>query len=295
MKSVGLSQGLASVQSLTVLITGAAQGMGEIFARRAAQEGAKRLILWDINEPLLQRLTDQLRDRYPRLQVEAAPVDLCDPEQIRRAAAQVLAGGTPQVLINNAGVVTGKPFIAHEATQVVQTMQVNTLAPMLLSLELLPAMSALGEPARILTIASAAAFVSNPNMSVYAASKAAAMSWSDSVRLELQRVPGNQVRVTTFCPTYVSTGMFAGAKKMLLTPIMKPVEVTNRAWEAMLAGSPLVLMPWTARLGQFLRGVLPRPVWDFLAQHVLGIYRSMDQFSGRDAVGSNDRRPDAVR
>ncbi|MFC9932958.1 hypothetical protein [Glutamicibacter sp. NPDC127525] len=68
---------------------------------------------------------------------------------------------------------------------------------------------------------------------------------------------------------------------MLLTPILEPEVVVDRAWRAMLAGTPLVLMPWTSKLGQLLRGVLPRPAWDFVAGKVIGVYRSMDEFTGR--------------
>lgn len=275
---------LPSVHSLSVLVTGAAQGMGAIFARRAAQDGASRIILWDLDAAKLAALGAELSGRYPALEVVQQVVDLGDEAEIKQGAAQVLAGGAPHVLINNAGVVTGKPFMEHDPLQVQRIMQINTLAPMQLTLCLLPAMVARNEPARILTIASAAALVSNPNMSVYAASKAAVFSWSDSLRLELARANHGHVKVTTFCPTYVNTGMFAGARKMLLTPIMDARSVTDRAWRAMLHGTPIVLMPWTSKLGQVLRGVLPRAAWDFLAERVLGIYHSMDQFTGRESA-----------
>lgn len=157
-------------------------------------------------------------------------------------------------------------------------MQVNALAPMYLTHALLPQLGRRGK-GRVLTMASAAALVSNPNMSVYAASKAAALSFSDSLRLELE--DNDQIAVSTICPTYISTGMFAGAKSMLLTPILEPEAVVDRAWRAMLAGTPLVLMPWTSKLGQLLRGVLPRAAWDFVAGKVIGVYHSMDEFTGR--------------
>ena len=290
------TRALNSVQSLTVLITGAAQGMGENFARQAAREGAARLILWDINEPLLLELARELGQRHPGLTVEPRRVDLCDEQAIGDAVRAALQGGAPHVLVNNAGLVTGQPFIDHDTSQIRQIMEVNTLAPMLLTRKLLPGMIALEEPARILTMASAAGLVSNPKMSVYAASKAAALAWSDSLRLEMERTAGNQVSVTTFCPTYVKTGMFAGVRKMLLTPIMEPQQVTDRAWRAMLAGTPLVLMPWTSKLGQMLRGMLPRVAWDYLAEHVLGVYRSMDGFTGRkSATGTDTAGPEDVR
>ena len=83
---------------------------------------------------------------------------------------------------------------------------INALAPMHITREFLPAMLAAGRDCRIVNIASAAGLVSNPRMSVYSASKWAVVGWSDSLRLELRGTP---VRVTTVCPSYVTTGMFA--------------------------------------------------------------------------------------
>ncbi|MGV2953629.1 SDR family NAD(P)-dependent oxidoreductase [Glutamicibacter sp. AGC46] len=267
---------LQSVAGLHVLVTGAAQGMGLLFARQACVEGAARVVIWDIDAAKLDAAAEELRQLDGT--VETHVVDLADQSQIQRYAAKAVEGGGIDVLVNNAGVVTGTSFAKHSTAQITAAMQVNALAPMYLTHALLPQLGRRGK-GRVLTIASAAALVSNPNMSVYAASQAAALSFSDSLRLELE---GNdQIAVSTICPTYISTGMFAGAKPLLLTPILEPEVVVDRAWRAMLAGTPLVLMPWTSKLGQLLRGVLPRPAWDFVAGKVIGVYRSMDEFTGR--------------
>lgn len=267
---------LDSVAGLHVLVTGAAQGMGFLFARQACLDGAARVILWDIDEAKLSGAVEQLQ--LIEGNVESHRVDLADQEQIQNYAQQALDTGGVDVVVNNAGVVTGKQFSEHQTSQITATMQINAMAPMYLAHALLHQLGRSGK-GRVLTIASAAALVSNPNMSVYAASKAAAMSWSDSLRLELESDPS--IAVTTICPTYISTGMFAGAKSMFLTPILEPERVVDRAWRAMLAGTPIVLMPWTSKLGQLLRGVLPRPAWDFVADKVIGVYKSMDDFTGR--------------
>ncbi|KUM31778.1 3-oxoacyl-ACP reductase [Arthrobacter sp. EpRS66] len=268
---------LDSVAGLQVLVTGAAQGMGFLFAKQACLEGAARVILWDIDEPKLEKALAELR--LLEANVEAQVVDLADPAQIQWYAQSAVDSGGVDVLVNNAGVITGTSFDRHQASQITATMQINALAPMYLTHALLPQLRRSGH-GRVLTMASAAALVSNPNMSVYAASKAAALSWSDSLRLELEA--DDSIAVSTICPTYISTGMFAGARSMLFTPILEPQRVVDRAWRAMLAGQPLVLMPWTSKLGQLLRGVLPRPAWDFVADKVIGVYHSMDDFTGRE-------------
>jgi len=162
------------------------------------------------------------------------------------------------------------------------TMRINTLAPMWLTRELLPTMIADGSrPKRILNIASAAGTIANPRMSVYAASKWAMIGWSESLRLELRRSGYERFGVTVFCPSYISTGMFAGARGPLLTPIMTPERATRAAWEGMLAGTPVVSKPWTVKLAMALRGVLPTRLWDAIAGRVFHVYSSMDRFTGR--------------
>lgn len=79
----------------------------------------------------------------------------------------------------------------------------------------------------MLNIASSAAMVANPLMSVYAASKWAALGWSDSVRLELEKSGNEHVKVTMVCPTYINTGMFDGAKGFWFTPTLDQDEVVD--------------------------------------------------------------------
>lgn len=272
----------ASVRGATVLITGAARGMGELYARRAASEGAARIALWDLDEDRLARLADELRG--PATEIRGYTVDLADREAVTAAAARVLDElGVPDVLINNAGVVRGAPFWEHDPARDIEgTMRVNALAPMWLTRELLPAMMAdRARPRRILNIASAAGTLANPNMSVYAASKWAMIGWSESLRLELQRAGYPRLGVTAFCPSYVSTGMFAGARGPRLTPIMTPERAVSAAWTGMLAGTPIVSRPWTVKLAMAFRGVLPTRAWDLIADRVFRVYSSMDRFTGR--------------
>jgi short-subunit dehydrogenase len=160
-------------------------------------------------------------------------------------------------------------------------MQVNALAPMYVTREFLPGMIASDREARVVNIASAAGTLANPRMSVYAASKWAVIGWSDSLRLELTQQGHGQVKVTTVAPGYVDTGMFEGARGPRLTPVLAPEYVADRVWRAMLAGQPLLMLPWSVRLAKALQGVLPQRAWDALADRVFGVYHSMDRFTGR--------------
>ena len=168
------------------------------------------------------------------------------------------------------------------ATTPAPTMQVNALAPMYITREFLPGMVARAYRAsRIVNIASAAGMISNPRMSVYAASKAALIGWSDSLRLELVRDDHANVKVTTVAPSYISTGMFAGARGPVLTPVLTPEYVVDQVWKAMLAGRPMLMLPWTVGVSKVLRGVLPGAAFDAVAGRFFGVYSSMDRFTGR--------------
>ena len=68
--------------------------------------------------------------------------------------------------------------------------------------------------------------------------------------------------VTAFCPSYVSTGMFAGARGPLLTPVMTPEAAVARAWAGLLAGEAVVMAPRAVRVGAVMRAVLPAAAFD---------------------------------
>jgi all-trans-retinol dehydrogenase (NAD+) len=268
------------------LITGAAGGMGRMYAQRAVDEGAASVVLWDRDAPALARAADQLGAvARGRTQVRSYAVDVSELGAIAKVAHKVRRDvGDPDVLVNNAGIVRGNRYFweNHAGDDVRPTMLVNALAPMYVAREFLPAMIASGRPSRIVNVGSAAGTLANPRMAVYAASKAALNGWSDSLRIELQHAGHGHVRVTTVTPSYISTGMFHGARGPVLAPILEPEYVVDRVWRAMLDGRPLVELPASVRLSRVLRAVLPTRAFDRIVGQGFGVYRSMDEFRGRD-------------
>jgi short-subunit dehydrogenase len=259
--------------------------MGRLYAERAVAEGAAAVVLWDRDAAALARAVKELGGTSKgRTRIHSYVIDLADLGAIAQTAQRVRSEvGNPDILINNAGIVRGNQFFwqSDNGEDTRPTIQVNTLAPMYVTREFLPGMMANAyRAARIVNIASAAGTLSNPRMSVYAASKAALIGWSDSLRLELEREDYGNVRVTTVCPSYISTGMFDGARGPLLTPILTPEYVVDRVWRAMLSGKAQLLLPWSVGLSKALRGVLPVRVWDAVAE-LFGVYRSMAGFRGR--------------
>lgn len=269
-----------TVQGRIVLVTGAAMGMGRLYAERAVREGAAAVVLWDVDARGLEVVVAELAADAPA--VHSYVVDVGSTESVRVTAAAVLDDvGVPDVLVNNAGIVRGKYFWEHDhVTDIDRTLQINTAGPMHVTRAFLPAMIDRGTPARILNVASASGTLSVPRMSVYAASKWAVIGWSDSLRLEL-RSARHPIGVTTLIPSYIRTGMFDGARGPLLTPFLEPEHVVDRAWRALLAGRARVQLPWTVQLAGTLRNVLPQPVWDLVAGRVFRIYSTMDHFIGR--------------
>lgn len=273
---------MKNVAGKKVLVTGAAMGLGKLFASRAVAEGASDVVLWDINEQALKETAAELEKSG--VAIHTYVVDVSAPDSIAESAELVRNNvGTIDVLFNNAGIVRGNGYFwdTKNRKDIEQTIAINSLAPMYIALEFLPGMIASGDESRIVNIASSAGLVANPRMSVYAGSKWAAVGWSDSVRLELEQAKHDKVRITTVCPTYINTGMFDGTKKILFTPVLEQDDVVDAAWKEMIKGGPFVILPWTSRLNKVLGGVLPVKLRDgFL--NLVGVYHSMEEFTGRD-------------
>lgn len=273
---------MKDVSGAVVLITGAAMGMGRLFAERAVAERAAAVVLLDINEEALAVTAGELSGGTTLVHTEV--VDVRRVTALRAAARRIRkAVGAVDIVINNAGIVRGNAYFweTDPVADTQLTIEVNTVAPMLVAREFLPEMIEGGRPARLVNIASAAGLTSNPRMAAYAGSKWAVVGWSDSVRLELEQAGHDHVRVTTVCPYYVKTGMFEGARSAPLLPLLEPDDVVDQTWSAMLRGQAMLVMPKTVLVSEVAKGVLPIGVRDFVADKVLGIYRTMDDFTGR--------------
>lgn len=261
----------------TVLITGGCSGIGKIMCRKSLERGCSKLIIWDINEVGLL----QTKEEFSKIggEISTYKVDISDLDEIKITAQRVRTQvGTVDVLINNAGIVVGKYFHQHTHDQIERSMHINSNAPMHIALEFLPAMISKNSGA-VCNIASSAGLISNPKMSVYAASKWAVIGWGDSVRLEMEQLKKN-VSVTTIIPFFINTGMFDGVKSKVL-PILEPEKSSERIIKAIENETKMLAMPlpyWFIRLSQ---GILPIPAFDWVMKNVFGIYDTMKEFTGR--------------
>ena len=267
-------------ENANVLITGGASGIGKIMGRMALQKGAKCFIIWDINPAGIEATKKEL-SRFG--QVKGYVVDVSNYEVVNLAYRKAVEEcGSVDILINCAGIITSnKTFDKMSVDEMTRTMNINTLAPMFVTRAMLPDMIERNS-GHVCNITSAGGMLSNPRMSVYAASKWGAIGWSDSVRIELQNAKSN-VHFTTVAPYFINTGMFNGVKSPII-PVLKPEYVAKRIIKAIERNRSFRGIPFGFHFIRFWQFVLPTRVFDWFFGEVMGIYHAMDAFTGRKPV-----------
>lgn len=256
-----------------VLITGAGSGLGRRLTLETVARGAD-VVMWDRDRAALDRVRDEVF--AVGSDVETDVVDVTDAARVAAAAA---AAGPVDVLINNAGIVTGKRLLEAEEAEIRRTFEVNALALYWTTRALLPGMLERGR-GRIVTVASAAGLVGVAKQTDYAASKWAAVGFTESLRAELRRdaAPVSTLIVT---PYYIDTGMFDGVttKWPLVLPILAERDVARRILDAVASGRQQLALPPIVRLLPALR-VLPVAAFDAITD-LFGVNETMDGFRGR--------------
>ncbi len=269
---------MSEIRGKKALITGGASGIGKLMGRELLQKGLGTLVIWDLNESLLQTTVSEFKAEG--FQVFSYTINVMNTESVIRTANQVKEEiGVIDILINNAGIIVGKFFLDHTHEDIDRTMGVNSSALMHITSEFLPDMVKLNQ-GHIVNIASAAGLVSNPKMSVYVASKFSVVGWSDSLLLEMRNANTN-VQVTTVTPFYISTGMFDGVTSKIV-PIVKPAVAVKKIIRGLENNSRFVRMPGIVYWVPLFKGILPAFLFDIIVGEWFGMYRSMDDFKGRN-------------
>ena len=268
---------MTQIKGSCVLITGGASGIGRIMGRMVLEKGARKLVIWDINEQGIKETIDELRGKGD---VKGYRIDISDSKSVEECFKRtVWECGNVDILINNAGVVTSNStFDKLSIGEIERTMEINATAPMTISLQALPQMIARNH-GHICNIASAAGMLSNPRMSVYAASKWAMIGWSDSVRIELKQMK-SKVRISTIAPYFINTGMFDGVKSRIF-PILKPEPTAKKILQAIEKNRDFRGLPFGYHFIRFCQALLPTSIFDYIFGEVVGIFHAMDHFTGR--------------
>lgn len=272
---------MSSIRGAQVLITGGASGIGRLMGAECLRRGARRLIVWDMDAVALSETVVALS--MGGFAVEGTCIDITRTEDVIASVHGLTERFGPlDVLVNNAGIVTGKLFEEHTHAEIDRTMQVNAQAMMHVTLAFLAGMISAGR-GHVVNIASAAGMASNPQLSVYVASKWAVIGWSESLRIELEQ-RGSGFHVTTVTPFYISTGMFEGVHSPVI-PIVRPEQAACRILDDVERNRIFSRMPWIVYAMPFFRGILPQRWFDVLIGKWFGIHASMQGFLGRRGSG----------
>ena len=240
---------------MRVFITGASSGIGAALARHYAAGGATLGLLARRGEPL-RTLADEFGGNHG-----VYVADVCDATAVAAAAADFMQRfGVPDLVIANAGISVGtltQETGDHDAIRRVFEVNVfgliNSLAPFV------TAMTASGR-GTLAGIASVAGIRGLPGAGAYSASKAAVISYLESLRVELR---GSGVRVVTVAPGYIATPMTAVNDYPM--PFMLPVDVAARRIARVIdRGCSYAVVPWQMAIVARLLRLLPNGVFDAL-------------------------------
>lgn len=249
-----------TTQRLTALITGASGGIGEELAQVFARH-QYNLVVLARTAAKLDEVGQRLATQYG-CQIHTMVADLADPATPQRIATELAERGqTVDVLVNNAGFGTYGPLVDSDLTATLQMLQVNVVALTELTHRLVPAMLT-NRRGRILNVASTAAFMPGPLMSVYYASKAYVLSFSEALHEELR---GTGVTVTALCPGPTRSGFQARAAMETSRLVRGPLMMTSQAvaeagFAALMRGDPLVIPGWMNRIQALGPRLLPRRI-----------------------------------
>jgi short-subunit dehydrogenase len=241
--------------ALRVVITGASSGIGEALAREYAKRGAAL--------GLVARREGRLRELADRLGGECAwhAADVRDADALQQAASRFCDrfGGVDVVIANagvSAGTLTDRPEdqpVFREILDINVVGLFNTFQPFL------PIMRS-QRSGTLVGIASVAGFRGLPGAGAYSASKAAARTYLESLRLELH---GSGVRVVNINPGYIDTPMTQGNPYPM--PFMLPAdEAARRMVRAIERGVRDTVIPWQMGVVGAVLRALPGPMYDAL-------------------------------
>jgi hypothetical protein len=246
--------------TLKVFITGASSGIGEALAVYYAAQGATL--------GLAARRADALAALNQRLGGGHAcyALDVTDAPALHAAAADFIGRfGAPDIVIANAGVSAGT-LTEHEEDLAVfrRVMDINVFGMAATFAPFIPAIKAAGgaghKMQRLVGIASVAGIRGLPGAEAYSASKAAAIAYLESLRLEMRPYG---IKVVTIAPGYIETPMTEiNPYKM---PFLLPVDRAAERFAAAIArGTSYLVIPWQMGIVAKLLRALPNWLYDRL-------------------------------
>lgn len=191
-----------SLAGRAALVTGASSGLGAHFARLLAGEGAA-VALAARRAERIDALAAELRGSGAT--AIAVAMDVTDPASVQRAVEQAERGlGRLDILVNNAGITASSRFLETSEAEWRAVLDTDLTGLMRVGQESARRMAARGEGGAILNVASILGVRPAPQVAAYSAAKAAAISLTQSMALELAR---HRIRVNALAPGYIETDL----------------------------------------------------------------------------------------
>ena len=254
----------------TIFITGASSGIGQAlaleYAKRYQQIGVNICLVARRSEHL-QSLATQLTQHY-QVKCYVYVCDVRDPKALADAAHDFMAKvGAPNIVIANAGVSVGTLTEYQEDMTAFQTvMDINVMGMVHTFQPFIAAMKqarAIGTQAQLVGVASVAGVRGLPGSGAYSASKAAALTYLESLRTEMQH---HDIAVTTIAPGYIRTPMTDINTYSM--PFLMEVEVFAKKFaDAVEKQTRFTVIPWQMGVVARLMRFIPPVLWDKLTRN----------------------------
>ena len=251
---------------MNIFITGASSGIGNAIAHEYAKRFSNTQSIIGLvarRSEHLQKLESELQNKYTITCVIYA-LDVRDAAALQSAANDFMQQhGTPNIVIANAGVSRGTLTEIADDNKAIQAVfdinvmgMVNTFAPFI------AAMKEKGG-GQLVGIASVAGIRGIPGSGAYSASKAAVISYCESLRAEMQHY---NIAVSTIAPGYVRTPMTE--QNQYKMPFLMDADVfASRFANAVAAKKRFIIIPWQMGIIAKIMRLIPPRLWDYLMKN----------------------------
>jgi len=267
------------IEGEVAFITGGASGIGKILADKLVGEKVT-VVICDLNQEQLDNAVKDIKSVHKDGKIFSYVLDVTNYQKVNEVAEKVKNEvGKVTMLINNAGIVTGKTFQESTEIEMMRVMNVNCISHFWTIKAFLPEMIK-NNHGHIITIASAAGIAGCAGLVDYCASKFGAFGFNESLSLELKNI-ANGVNTLVVCPYFINTGMFDGVvtKFPSIFPILSPNYVVNRIIHSIKRRDKELYLPYSLYV-TFIARMLSPSKREWIADF-FGINDSMRNFKGR--------------
>ena len=274
-----------SLAGKTVVVTGGAGYIGKAIARKFCAEQCNLAVI-DVHAADLESVVSELKGAVNQdIKIQAYVCDLTNPKQITQTFSSIRRDfGRVDVLVNNAGIVSGKSVMDLNLNDYKRMMDVNCFAHVATVKEVLTNMISDGG-GHIVSVSSVMSMMGMaPNISDYVASKFAVTGFMEAIDYELHSKGIDSIGFTTVCPYMVQTPLFNGCVPSRFhhwEPILSTDYVASSVIEGVKENKRIVILPPKFILYVLIKLLFPRQmVFRFL--DFCDVNTSMTRFQGRN-------------